>query len=371
MNTLYFLILTILLILASQTVDALPEFAAQEDANCVTCHFDPDGGGERNQIGKIYEDNGFDFPEDFSQVQEMEEEQAGTKIRLGGNVRNAYIKTTEVKSENLQRPGCISCHSSFDSFLLMKSELVAHVTLSEKVSVTIANNLGETLDAYGQIKLYKDQLHAKFGKFELPFSIRHKDHNHLLRESNNIGSNSRDVGIVVTGHIGKSFFNAAIFNGNRQDFETNQHKGFMTTIGSQVSNFRFGISHLVDKPEKAVETLTALFFTASFGRLSIESEYDIRARDRLQTIVNDGFSLELKYRRTPKFHLAGRYELFDDKLNYVKNPIFKRVALTSRYKIDSNAQLEVFYWYHFDKPDQIILMSSFWFGIEGRHWAKF
>ena len=365
MNKIYFLIFANLLILCTCKVNALPEFAAQEDTNCLTCHFDPDGGGERNKIGKIYEDNGFTFPEDFSIEQTIEEELVDTKIQFSGNVRNAYIKTTEVKSEDSQQPGCVSCHSGFDSFILMKSELRVHAVISERTSLTIANNLGETLDAYGQLKLYKDQLHVKFGKFELPFAIQHKDHNHLLRSGNNIGSNTRDVGIAMTGYVDDFFFNAAVFNGNRQEFETNQHKGFMATIGGRFSNFRFGISHLVDKPEQVVETLTAPFITANFGRLSIEGEYDVRARSRLRTIDSSGVSVEFKYRWSPNFHLASRYESLNVNSDYTNSSSENRIVITSRYKATSEAQFEVFYWYHFGKPDQVIFMSSFYFGGKG------
>ena len=120
MNKIYFLIFANLLILCTCKVNALPEFAAQEDTNCLTCHFDPDGGGERNKIGKIYEDNGFTFPEDFSIEQTIEEESVDTKIQFSGNVRNAYIKSNEVICEYSQQPCCVSFHSCFDSFILMK-----------------------------------------------------------------------------------------------------------------------------------------------------------------------------------------------------------------------------------------------------------
>ena len=52
---------------------ARPEFAAMEDKECIFCHLDPEGGGPRNAVGQVYEDNYFEFPEDFDPEAIMEE----------------------------------------------------------------------------------------------------------------------------------------------------------------------------------------------------------------------------------------------------------------------------------------------------------
>ena len=43
-------------------VEARPEFAAELEKECSFCHLDPAGGGPRNRIGEIFEENYFEFP---------------------------------------------------------------------------------------------------------------------------------------------------------------------------------------------------------------------------------------------------------------------------------------------------------------------
>ena len=63
------------LLVASFVSDSIarPEFAAMEEKECSFCHLDPAGGGPRNAIGQVYEDNYFEFPEDFDPEAIMEE----------------------------------------------------------------------------------------------------------------------------------------------------------------------------------------------------------------------------------------------------------------------------------------------------------
>jgi len=53
--------------------EARPEFAAELDKDCTFCHIDPAGGGPRNRIGEIFEENYFEFPEDFDMEAVTEE----------------------------------------------------------------------------------------------------------------------------------------------------------------------------------------------------------------------------------------------------------------------------------------------------------
>ena len=91
----------------------------------------------------------------------------------------------------------------------------------------------------------------------------------------------------------------------------------------------------------------------------------VRARSRLRTIDSSGVSVEFKYRWSPNFHLASRYESLNVNSDYTNSSSENRFVITSRYKATSKAQFEVFYWYHFGKPDQVIFMSSFYFGGKG------
>ena len=214
--------------------DARPEFAAQEDKECIFCHIDPAGGGPRNEVGQVFEDNYFEFPEDFDAEAIMAEaETVAKRLTTAIDIRTAYIKTNDVDHSDRARANCSSCHSAIDSFYMMQGELTLNAQASEKVRMTLSNNMGSTLNMFATIDAVPGHLYVKVGQFRIPFGIKQKDHNILVRQGYDIGSNKRDVGVEVGGSAGKVFYNAAIFNGGRATrSDLNQHKAW-TSIDRQ------------------------------------------------------------------------------------------------------------------------------------------
>lgn len=49
------------LTVAPRSAAALPTYSQRENRPCEYCHINPAGGGERNAMGKEYEDNGHKF----------------------------------------------------------------------------------------------------------------------------------------------------------------------------------------------------------------------------------------------------------------------------------------------------------------------
>jgi len=68
-----FLSIVLISIFMINIAEARPEFAAELDKDCTFCHIDPAGGGPRNRIGEIFEENYFEFPEDFDMEAVTEE----------------------------------------------------------------------------------------------------------------------------------------------------------------------------------------------------------------------------------------------------------------------------------------------------------
>ena len=89
----------LLTLFATTDTGARPEFAAQEDKECTFCHIDPAGGGPRNEVGQVFEDNYFEFPEDFNAEAIMAEAKTVAKrLTTAVDIRTAYIKTNDVES---------------------------------------------------------------------------------------------------------------------------------------------------------------------------------------------------------------------------------------------------------------------------------
>ena len=362
-------------------VEARPEFATELEKECSFCHLDPAGGGPRNRIGEIFEENYFEFPEDFDMETVSEEAKEIVKqLTTSLDFQTAFIKTTHVDEEENAIAGCNSCHSSIDRFLLMQAEVTFNAQASEHVRLTLSNNAGTTMNAFATVDAIPKHLYVKVGQFRLPFAIKQKDHNILVREGYGLGSNKRDVGVELGGSTGKIFYNAAFFN-----TDNTAAKGGLGTLGAQLGPVRAGISGIFEKPDEDWERLIGAFFTASYAGVSVEGEFNFGNSGEAASFAPDavdskGYYIGAKYRVLPQLTVAGRYGLFDPDRT-IKGDASQRVTLSAQYNFIENGAISIFYWANLanadrgnddtiqDKgtlrqlhgTDQIILMSRFWF----------
>ena len=367
-------------------VEARPEFATELKKECSFCHLDPAGGGPRNRVGEIFEENYFEFPEDFDMEAVTEEvKEVVKRLTTSLDFQTAFIKTTHVSEEDSEGSGaiagCNSCHSSVDRFLLMQAEVTFNAQASEHVRLTLSNNVGTTMNAFATVDAIPKHLYVKVGQFRLPFAIKQKDHNILVREGYGLGSNKRDVGVEFGGSAGKVFYNAAFFNANNT-----AAKGGLGTLGTQLGPIRAGVSAILEKPGEDWERLIGAFLTASYAGVSIEGEFNFGNSGEVASFTPDavdskGYYVGAKYRILPQLTVAGRYGLFDPDRT-VKGDASQRVTLSAQYNFIENGAISLFYWANLanadhrvsddtitDKgtlrqlqgTDQIILMSRFWF----------
>ena len=363
------------------SAEARPEFATELEKECSFCHLDPAGGGPRNRIGEIFEENYFEFPEDFDMDAVTEEAMEVVKqLTTSLDFQTAFIKTTHVDQEESTIAGCNSCHSSVDRFLLMQAEVTFNAQASENISLTLSNNVGTTMNAFATVDAIPKHLYVKVGQFRLPFAIKQKDHNILVREGYGLGSNKRDVGVELGGSAGKFFYNAAFFNAGNATA-----KGGLGTLGAQLGPVRAGISGIFEKPGEEWERLIGAFLTASYAGLSVEGEFNFRNSGELtsfapEDVDSKGYYVGAKYRVLPQLMLAGRYGLFDPDRT-VKGDASQRLTLSAQYNFMENGAISLFYWANLPNADrgeddtigdkgtlrqlqgtnQIILMSRFWF----------
>ena len=384
---LVFLLSALLIVSLVDDGTARPEFAAMEDKECSFCHLDPAGGGPRNAIGQVYEDNYFEFPEDFDPETIMAAaEEVRQRLTTAVDIRTAYIKTAHVDLEGRERASCTSCHSAIDSFLLMQGELTVNAQASDKLRLTLSNNMGSPLNMFATVDAIPKHLYVKVGQFRIPFGLKQRDHNILVRQGYNLGSHKRDVGVEVGGTYGKLFYNAAVVNGNRsagQAVDSNQHKGWVATAGSTLGSVRGGVTFLLDRDRDLYrEMIAGAFLTAVYKNLTLEGEFNFGGSFGEEEsigfsnddITSKGYYFGAKYRVMPELMLTGRYGLFDGDRT-LKGDGSQRVTLAAQYIFMQNGSLELFYWLNIanedrdeatadrqlEGVDQLILMSHFWF----------
>ena len=365
----------------SNFAEARPEFAAELDKDCNFCHIDPAGGGPRNRIGEIFEENYFEFPEDFDMDAVTEEAKKVVKqLTTSLDLQTAFIKNTHADDDTGAVAGCNSCHSSVDRFLLMQAEVTFNAQASEHVRLTLSNNVGTTLNAFATVDAIPKHLYVKVGQFRLPFGIKQKDHNILVREGYELGSNKRDVGVELGGSFGKAFYNAAFFNAANATA-----KGALGTVGTQLGPIRAGVSCIFEQPSEEWERLIGAFVTASYAGLSLEGEFNFGNSGEVASFASDnvdskGYYFGAKYRVLPQFTIAGRYGLFDPDRT-VLGDAGKRLTFIAQYNFMENGAISLFYWANLPNADrepdenissksmlrqlqgsdQLILMSRFWF----------
>ncbi len=361
--------------------DARPEFAAELDKDCNFCHIDPAGGGPRNRIGEIFEENYFEFPEDFDMDAVTEEAKEVVKqLTTSLDLQTAFIKDMHADGDEGAVAGCNSCHSSVDSFLLMQAEVTFNAQASEHIRLTLSNNVGTTLNAFATVDAIPKHLYVKVGQFRLPFGIKQKDHNILVREGYGLGSNKRDVGVELGGNLGKTFYNASFFNAGNATA-----KGLLGTVGGQLGPIRAGVSCIFEQPGEEWERLVGAFLTASYGGLSLEGEFNFGNAGEIVSFAPDavdskGYYFGAKYRVLPQFTVAGRYGLFDPDRT-VLGDAGKRLTFIAQYNFMENGAISLFYWANLPNADrepdedissksalrqlqgrnQLIVMSRFWF----------
>ncbi len=365
----------------TNVAEARPEFAAELDKDCNFCHIDPAGGGPRNRIGEIFEENYFEFPEDFDMDAVTEEAKEVVKqLTTSLDLQTAFIKDMHADGDEGAVAGCNSCHSSVDRFLLMQAEVTFNAQASEKVRLTLSNNVGTTLNAFATVDAIPKHLYVKAGQFRLPFGIKQKDHNILVREGYELGSNKRDVGVELGGSLGKVFYNAAFFNAGNATA-----KGALGTVGGQLGPIRAGVSCIFEQPGEEWKRLIGAFITASYGGLSLEGEFNFENNEDVASFAIDdvnskGYYFGAKYRILPQLTVAGRYGLFDPDRT-ILGDAGRRFTFIAQYNFMENGAISLFYWANLPNADrepdekitnkgmlrqlqgsdQIILMSRFWF----------
>lgn len=173
------------LLLASLTVLALPrrarsvpQYAARNGFMCQTCHFDPNGGGPRNDFGFAFAKNrhalepeGEQSPwHDLALTNRIGE---NMPVYLGVNQRFMVLANAQVLKDSLDRFGFFNMENSLHIAFQPHPRLTLVYTTELNV---IAGNLAQPKDAWGMIGGFPLEGYLKAGRFRTPYGLRMDDH---------------------------------------------------------------------------------------------------------------------------------------------------------------------------------------------------
>lgn len=290
------IVLGILLVFLSSFSFAKEQYALKEGLNCVSCHYNPSGGGPLNIKGRYYErhDLSLDgYKEYLVSLKQMLDQQKDKKSEAGDFISSALerislqgkIRTLFKYTVNRLRDVARDNFDLFDSTATFGFQVHNQLTL---VYTTELNTLHAS-DAYitgpGPFGSF-----FRIGQFTAPFGLTVEDHTIMVRSLYGLSYYLKDTGLMF-GVVNKGIFaNASILNAFRQlsDASSGTNSigdpfrglGVIGNIGYQGSNYIVGMSGLFEttgeknQGDSTEEALVALFSSISFGRLHLSGEID-------------------------------------------------------------------------------------------------
>ena len=154
-------------------VQSMPLYATRQGLTCATCHFDPQGGGARNDFGFQYEKNRHDLAPDVGKWADLVlANRLGDALYLGTSLRQQYTLVHDLGSP-----------SSNDVSTFFPMQGAINITFAPHPNLTIMydRDLNATRDAWGMIHGLPGGLYIKAGQFRVPFGLRVDDHTSALR----------------------------------------------------------------------------------------------------------------------------------------------------------------------------------------------
>jgi hypothetical protein len=160
--------------------DTVPLYAARTGLLCQNCHFDPNGGGPRNEFGFNFAKNRHSLMPDTSgawkDLSLVNRVGDSFPLYVGLNQRFMLIANTTVKSDSLDRSGFFDMENAF--YLTFQP----HSRLSLVYSRDGFDAGSTTKDAFGMISGFPMNGYLKAGRFRNPFGLRLDDHTVATRQ---------------------------------------------------------------------------------------------------------------------------------------------------------------------------------------------
>lgn len=242
----------------AQRAEALPLYAARQGLMCQSCHFDPNGGGPRNDFGFAFARNRHSLAADtagaWQNLDLSNRVSDRVPIYIGLNQRFMLLANTTVKTDSLDRL----------SFFNMENALYTvfqpHSRLTLVYSRDGLDGGSITQDAFGMITGFASDGYLKAGRFRTPFGLRADDHTLATRNGfldfetgqTFLPYDPRfpDMGLEVGADHGGFFGRAAFTNGGAQFFGSDPFAEAITLKLGHNSTFGQGAVSFYDDYRK-------------------------------------------------------------------------------------------------------------------------
>jgi hypothetical protein len=207
--------------------ETVPLFAARQGLMCGTCHFDPNGGGPRNEFGFAYGKNrhslspdGEDAP--WGTIELSNRLGENVPIYFGLNQRFMMLANSTDLDDVVDRFGFFNMENALHLTVQPHEKLLLVYTTDGGVS-----NVMQTKEAFGMIRGGPMNSYLKIGRLRNPYGLRMDDHTVSTRNAFlDFGGGQRflpydprgtDSGFEIGADNGQWFGRAAFTNGGAKD----------------------------------------------------------------------------------------------------------------------------------------------------------
>jgi len=290
---------------------ALPLYASREGKTCVSCHFDPNGGGMRNDFGFLYCKNrhGMDTEQKWANV--TVDPRLSEWVSIGLDTRLLYIASHESGGRTLQT----------STFFPMQGQL--NVALTPHDYLTVVMSRGITIDPdafearelYGLIHGLPHGLYAKLGRFRLPFGLRQDDHTSYVRVPYFLPYDSQkdDAGLEV-GSASSSRFGQLSFTNGSGTISAERAQTLAGKVGLAGKRLSAGLSgyHQFRELAGTTQDRWALYAMSTWRKFTAIGEYaGGTAKDSLRTANLWAAFAELDYRVARGINVRGKLDYLE------------------------------------------------------------
>ncbi len=253
-------------------VQSVPLFAAREGLMCQTCHFDPNGGGPRNEFGFGYAKNRHLIaPEDstsrWSSLTLTNRVGENMPLYFGVNQRFMLLSNQHRSADRPERLGFFNMENSIHLAFQPHDMLTLVYTLDG--FATGPDNAVRSKEAFGMIGGLPANGYIRAGRFRIPFGLRMDDHTVATRHGfGDFGTGGfflpydprkTDMGIEVGADRAGWFGRAAFTNGQSSVLSPNGYAEAKTVkLGYNAPRFQAGAS-IYDDFQKSGATPLARF----------------------------------------------------------------------------------------------------------------
>jgi hypothetical protein len=294
---------------------ALPLYASREGATCVTCHYDPNGGGMRNEYGFQYAKNRHMMEEEERWAKFTVDPKLTPWLQIGFDTRILYVASHVSDQSGL----------SASTFFPMQGQLNFAVTPIDEL--TLVASRGIVVDEPGFPSPYvARQLYALFrgmpadlfikvGRFRLPFGLRQADHTSFVRSPAFLpyDSQQEDAGIEV-GSVGRNWFGAVSFTDGSVPF-AERAQTFSAKVGRASEAFQAGVSgyHRFAEATATTADRWAAYASATRGKVTLLGEYAGGTTEGggLPTVNSLAAFAEVDYRASRGVDFLAKFDYFE------------------------------------------------------------